>query len=650
MRRIIAVLLVMVLGITMMPSVFAAEEVATNYFTETFTSDTEQPLATSTTKGFNGWVLEKDESSTEGISLYEKSLSEGTKMTVTQDPKDSTNKVLKLERSVSGSSYTNTENLRGIHTLDNGVRLNSGVIRVSMKYMYTQPYYCLMIDNIVNQFRQDKWQPSSTGIDYPSEHTALMAAKANEWHDLEFIMDYDSKKLSLYVDDTLIDSVSDYSVPTLTGISLLQPRHQYQSATTVYIDDIKVDKIDTIASYKADKVFYSTADGVFTSTAIAGGLLKQAYITKADSASGNGTAVFACYDADNQMHAVKVVSFASSDFVDNTALLTVDMPIPSDADLVGGKTRVFFIDSLEKLVPLEEPSSFDIVADTPPEFFLLGDSGMSNYKTVHFPRAGTGMMIGNYFDGITVNNQATSGAGTDTILGYAANPNENYGQSKWEDIIKPGVSVGDYILIQLGGNDAMDDIGVDNFMNYMEIIVDTLHKKGVNIIMGSIRLHHEFDENGKFRANFDENGKFISSDMFTNENGDDYLQALYDYIEEKESANMPGFMSIDTAAFVAEWIGEDATIDGPSCGMFMMDTHRNYNRSVYETDPRAATADSTIFGIEDDVHLTIYGADIIAQATARMIYELNVPLSNYVNVDKLDDEITYPHLDYQYAE
>lgn len=658
MRKIIVFMFVVVIAVFAVTTVSAAEQVATRYFTEEFDTEAtvDQPLATSTSAedGFNGWVLQRDvpqQTGTEYTSHFEKATAEGTELTVTADPKDSTNKVLKIKR--TKGTDTNSEILQGSRNLNGNVTLNNetcDMVKISMKYMYINgDKYLFTASPAATKIRNDYWTPDGgSNATYSTDALAIMSKKPNEWIDLEFIMNYKNSTISLYADDVLISTESITTMPEVSKIIFRQDRNSSLAASTIYVDDVYVDAITTVASYKTDKIFYSTANGEFTATATDGGLLKQAYITKADTASGNVKTVFVCYDAEKNMQAIKVIDLTAADFDENNlAIKTVDMELPDNVDLTGGETKVLFLESFTTMKPIEEASVFDITADKAPTLFLLGDSGMSKYKEAHFPRAGTGMFIGNYFDDIDVLNYATSGAGTDTTLGLEGADYDHSG--KWRTI-QSSVTAGDYLLIQLGANDAHDNIGVENFISNMEFIVDTMHKKGVNVIMGSIRLHHVFDENGKFDATFDENGNFTGSNMISDDNGDNYLEALYNYTYEKEAENTPGFMSIDTAAFVAEWIGPDATPNGDCAKMFMLDTHRDYNRELYDSDPRGANSTFSEYGIIDPVHLTIYGADIIAQGTAQMIYDLDVPLSEYVNVEKLDDVITYPHFDYQYAE
>lgn len=640
MRKLIVALLTVIIVLSWTSITFAAEEVSTNYFTENFSTSSadDVPLATSTTEGYNGWVLEDD-------SYYATASAEGTTMTVTTDPKDSTNKVLKLTRTVQS---TDTVNLRGIHALKDGTTLNnenSEMVRISMKFMYTQSHYCLYIEPFLAQMRSDLWQATGgTSTEYTTEQKAIMANSPNEWIDIEFVLNYKKNSISLYANDTLIGT-QECTPPQVSDITFLQLRHRWQSVTTMYVDDIKVDSVNTIASYKADNVLYTTKDGLtFTSTATTDGLLKRAYISKADTATGNCTAAFVCYDAQKQMRALKVMTLETDDFVNNKALIEVDLVLPEDIDLAGGQTKVIFWESISSLNPLEAASVFDIAQEETPTLFLFSDSTAANYRTEHFPRAGIGMMLGDYFDGITVNNQSKSGAGTDTVLGQEG---ADYDHSeKWTNI-KNLTKPGDYVILKLGGNDASDDIGIEKYVNNLDFIIDTLHSKGVNVIMSTMNLWYNFDDDGKLIADFDENGNFTGTTQFVGKNsGADYLQTQYNYMAAKKNANTTGFTSINMVKRIAEYLGEDATYYGDGLKCCMSDTKYNWD-TVYASDPRAVGSDYN-GGVIDGVHLTMYGAAVYAKFMAEEISKLDIPIADCVT--NLDKVITYPYFEYQYAE
>ena len=81
--------IVIISGITV---INVAEKVSVNYFTENFEDEKGQPLATSTTEGYNGWYLESDnpqnkDSLAAGKTRHEAARDEGTTMTTRNSSK-----------------------------------------------------------------------------------------------------------------------------------------------------------------------------------------------------------------------------------------------------------------------------------------------------------------------------------------------------------------------------------------------------------------------------------------------------------------------------------------------------------------------------------------------------------------------------------
>ena len=508
----------------------------------------------------------------------------------------------------------------------------------------------VLLRGVFTELRSDRVTLESGGHRFTpanSEQT-LKLSTPDVWNTYELVIDYTANTTTLYIDDVQIGDAATSAIQ-IKKIGFLQQRNQNYVVGDVYFDDIKIDHITKLASYKADSIQYTTKSGAFTAVATGGGLLKQSYISKAETAAGNGVAIFAASDKYNRLQAIKAVSFTSDDFnEDNVALLTVDMSLPENTEFSGGKTTVFFFESLNNLNPLEEPSVFDIAEDKLPTLFLLGDSVVANYNSSLFPRAGQGMMLPDYFSDITINNQSISGAGTDTVLGLEG---ADYNHKHRWDAVRTNATAGDYVYIPLGVNDCFDGIGTANYIRNLDEIVTTLNKKSVNVILGGFIMLHRFDSDKNFRVTFDEDGKFVDTDIFIT-NGEDYRKAQQEYIASKKLANVPGITSVNLAAATAELIGPDAKPDGEARRFYIYDAYYNWN-SVYSADFRASASrynpeTGDVIARGDDVHLSLYGAALYAKELAKEIAKLDIPLAKYVT--NLDKEITYPYLEYKYPD
>ena len=401
------------------------------------------------------------------------------------------------------------------------------------------------------------------------------------------------------------------------------------------------------APYTVSALHYTDADGIYVSSPRAGGMLKEAYITKNVSDSESKTIVFAYFNANGSMKAIKSAALDASDFDDDgTAHIGVDMQLPdSTADIEGGKTKIFIWNNLLTLKTDIKAISIDYAPSAAPTLYMIGDSTMANYDDTMYPRAGTGQMLGKYLPEINIANMAVAGADTNSFLGGKIAESANWNK------IKSNISAGDYVILQLGINDNGHRIGIAKYKSNLELMIDTLHKKGANVIVCTPNMSRSFDSSGKLRAEFDDDGKFVGTTVLSNSENEeqgDYLAALKTLIAEKQSEHMTGFLTVDMTAVTAEMIGADAAFDDDSRRLYMQDVY--YNPNIYASDSRF---ENSVYNPQsggsayddakyDNVHLTYYGADVTAQKMAVAISALDVPLSDYCR--NLNTEIIYPNL------
>ncbi len=496
-------------------------------------------------------------------------------------------------------------------------------------YLFTMGFK-FFTDDLTNIY----WKPfGKSAYHFTEEEKAIFEAWV--WNKVEFVLDYNNSTLSLIVNDTQIGPAQEMkTMPEVTEIRLWTSRTDWASQNKLYIDDIKLEQFSYVESYSVTDISYMSADGFFVSSPSGGDVIETVTVEKSAASDGECKLLVACFDNENKLSAIKAVDVTDSDFENDSATIDVNLQISEDAYLDGGKTKVFFWEKSDLVKPLEEPAVFEIT-EKAPTLYLMGDSTMADYVKKNFPKAGTGMMLPEYFDGIEVVNKAASGAGTDTYLGLNAEGVDH--RYDWS-LVRDKVKEGDYVLIQLGINDFADDIGIENYKENLNTIIGALHSKKANVILSTVNIMYKFDEEGKFLASFDEEGNFTGTSMYTSENGD-YVETLYNYIEE--NADMTGFASIDMVASTAELIGKDAVRGDESCYYFVCDTY--FNNAVYHEDLRITGSDYFEGTQFDNVHLTIYGADVFAQMMAKKIAELDIPLSKYVS-EKINSQIEYPDL------
>lgn len=571
---------------------------------------------------------------------------------VAVDPKDSQNHVLAIDKHTAAEDSTKNQHLITLQ------ELISGDIEVTFRF-YIPSNEKTAGGNTYNSTTSDTNQIEVSIVDSQVATTILHKVKINpnkatlesigsgsvlskdNWHSVRMTVNTETGVVATYVNGKLQNNVKEDA--SIKGKSTKELRIVVTGKlpeSLVYVDDIKVEKKVKPWYYKLNKAYYSQ-NNAFISAPAAGETLKSISMEKSSVASGNNLLIAAYYNQYGDMKTAKMVPLSANDFDANgKANITVDMDFPaSQSDVTGGTLKVFTWGSIGNMIPLVEPYIPSDTAKTP-KLYLVGDSTMVAYKNKDFPRAGIGQMLEGYVSGIDVVNHGSSGKDTADYLEY----------SGWTTILN-NAKMGDYVIIQLGINDRLHDIGTDVFLANLTIMTDTLLEKGVNVILNTPTIRRVFDSDGNFKATFDENGKFITTDVFTSDKGD-YYATIKSFIEERKGT--PGFFSIDMTAITAEITGKDAAFDDDSRQCYMQDVFYNWDE-VYAKDSRAeisiyADKEGTNYKTceGDFTHLTMYGADVIAQKMAQEIKKLNIPLSDYiVNTTKT---ITYPNFSYTYAE
>ena len=566
------------------------------------------------------------------------------------DPKDSKNQVLAIDKHTASQSTSNQH----LITLQ---ELISGDIEVSFRF-YIPSSEATTGGKTYNSTTSDTNQIEICIVDSALATSILHKVKINpnkgtiesigpgsvlakdNWYNVRMTVNTSTGKIETYLDGKLhgtADKSSEILEKSTKELRIITTGKLPESL--LYIDDVKVEKKVKPWYYKLNKAYYSQGNA-FISAPAAGETFKSISIEKSSVASGNNLLIAAYYNQYGDMKNVKMVPLSPSYFDANgKANITVDMDFPSaQSDFAGGMLKVFTWGSIGNMIPLVEPYT-PVDTATAPKLYLIGDSTMVEYGVSNFPRAGIGQMLEGYVSGIDVVNHGSSGKDTSDYLEY----------SGWTTILN-NAKMGDYVIIQLGINDRIHDIGTDVFLANLTTMTDTLLEKGINVILNTPTIRRVFDTDGNFKATFDENGKFITTDVFTSDKGD-YYMAIKNFIAQRKGTQ--GFFSVDMTAITAEITGKDAAFDDASRQICMQDAFYSWDE-VYAKDARAAGSiyadkeGSNYKACESDfTHLTIYGADVIAQKLAQEIRKMNIPLSDYiVNTEKV---ITYPNASYTYA-
>jgi len=347
-------------------------------------------------------------------------------------------------------------------------------------------------------------------------------------------------------------------------------------------------------------------NGEYISAPKAGGAVSDAIITNVGNYS-QAKAVFAWYNSQGKLESSKIVDL-SSIAPGETKKVSVGLQLPGN--ITGGMLKVFVMDSLSNISPIDISALFESFTATAPTVYMTGDSTTCDYKVTRFPEAGVGQMFGDYLSGASVVNMARSG--------YTAQ--QFVDEGNWDTIMN-NVKPGDYIFITFGHNDKRDG----SFEKCIRKFAEEADEKNANVIMYSPVARRLEALKGTAWKGFNYDGQMDFMKKYCEDNNIPYID-----------------MTTLTQNYI-QTLGETK-----SAQLYMVDVYSNY--ANYENDTRWA---QSMFNTEegrttqklatDNSHFTFYGADTWAQMLAKEIKNMNLVLSDYIVNENA--AITYPNLD-----
>lgn len=264
---------------------------------------------------------------------------------------------------------------------------------------------------------------------------------------------------------------------------------------------------------------------------------------------------------------------------------------------------------------------FVLTAFTPAKrnitIFTIGDSTMANKKLEGGnPERGWGQMLSRYFtDDITIDNHAVNGRSSKSFIN----------EGRWDAVLSK-IQKGDYVFIQFGHNDEKDDPnrhtdpGTTFDANLKKFVEDTRAKGGIPVLFNSIVRRNFGKADGNAVANA------IKQDDIRN--GID-SKAPKDSIEE-------GATLIDT---------HGAYLISPKnvakeLNVTFIDLNSLTHKLVEGMGPQKSkelylwvepkTVPALPNGREDNTHLNVHGASVIAEMAVKAVTEAIPELQQYV--------------------
>ncbi len=219
--------------------------------------------------------------------------------------------------------------------------------------------------------------------------------------------------------------------------------------------------------------------------------------------------------------------------------------------------------------------------------YMIGDSTMSEYDIEGNPRRGWGQLLCHFFnESVSVYDKAISGASTKSFV-----------DSAYWDAVIDSLKEGDYLFIQFGHNDEKENkaelyaaADTDYSENLNEFIIQAREKGAIPILITSI-MRRVYDEDSKF---IDTHGKYPDA---MRKLAKETNTPLIDLHKKTESLIIKHGFEGSKELFL--WIDAGKWSEYPD-------------------------------GVEDNSHLSVFGATEVCKLAIEGILELNLELENYL--------------------
>lgn len=275
------------------------------------------------------------------------------------------------------------------------------------------------------------------------------------------------------------------------------------------------------------------------------------------------------------------------------------------------KNKIIFLLGLLFVLTAFTPAKRNIT------IFTIGDSTMANKKLEGGnPERGWGQMLSRYFtDEITIDNHAVNGRSSKSFIN----------EGRWETVLSK-IQKGDYVFIQFGHNDEKDDPnrhtdpGTTFDANLKKFVEDTRAKGGIPVLFNSIVRRNFGKADGNAVANA------IKQDDIRN--GID-PKAPKDSIEEDATLIDTHGAYLVSPKNIAEELNATFIDLNSLTHKLVEGMGPEKSKELYLwVEPKTVPALPN--GREDNTHLNIHGASIIAEMAVKAVAEAIPELQQYV--------------------
>lgn len=249
--------------------------------------------------------------------------------------------------------------------------------------------------------------------------------------------------------------------------------------------------------------------------------------------------------------------------------------------------------------------------------FTIGDSTMANKKLEgENPERGWGQMLSRYFtDGITIDNHAVNGRSSKSFID----------EGRWDNVLSK-IQKGDYVFIQFGHNDEKDDPkrhtdpGTTFDANLRKFVEETRAKGGIPVLFNSI-----------VRRNFGKSGADAVADAIKQDDIRSGIdpKAPKEVIEEGAKLIDTHGAYLDSPANVAKELNVTFIDLNSLTHKLVEDLGPEKSKELYLwVEPK--TVPALPDGREDNTHLNVHGASIVAEMAAKAVAEAVPELGQYL--------------------
>lgn len=249
--------------------------------------------------------------------------------------------------------------------------------------------------------------------------------------------------------------------------------------------------------------------------------------------------------------------------------------------------------------------------------FTIGDSTMANKKLEgENPERGWGQMLSRYFtNDITIDNHAVNGRSSKSFID----------EGRW-DVVLSKIQKGDYVFIQFGHNDEKDDPkrhtdpGTTFDANLKKFVEETRAKGGIPVLFNSI-----------VRRNF---GKADGNAVADAIKQDDIRTGIDTNVQQKNVEE--GLELIDTHG---EYLNSPRNVAN-DLNVVFIDMNSLTHKLIEGMGPEKSkelfvwvkpqTIPALPDGREDNTHLNVYGASVVAEMAVKAVTKAIPELQQYV--------------------